>query len=241
MENYWQSYDRPAFTAYTWQAVTTTPTLAAPVTPSAASSEGSVEASATVTKSASFRRRRREAALSKADDDGQDAEDSDGQNPTKRPNVSERDSRTLCNDVPASDKISTSETSISTDAANESVSSADACQECEGARVPVQDNDEDPLSFIEIRSAAQWKAVSGRISWKFDEEPKEAEEAAVVPRSPLPSPCPSPSPSPSQADTSASSSFTVRFGTETANPDGFKPTKVQQLRLVCWKVRNKPS
>ena len=34
---------------------------------------------------------------------------------------------------------------------------------------------EDPLNFIEIRSAAQWKAISGRISWKFDDCPEETE------------------------------------------------------------------
>ena len=28
----------------------------------------------------------------------------------------------------------------------------------------------DPLNFIEIQSAAQWKAMSQRISWRFDED-----------------------------------------------------------------------
>ena len=32
----------------------------------------------------------------------------------------------------------------------------------------------DPLNFIEIRSAAQWKAISQRISWKFDDCAEEA-------------------------------------------------------------------
>ena len=36
----------------------------------------------------------------------------------------------------------------------------------------------DPLNFIEIRSAAQWKAISQRISWKFDDC---AEEASTAP------------------------------------------------------------
>ena len=31
------------------------------------------------------------------------------------------------------------------------------------------DDQTDPLNFIEIRSAAQWKAISQRISWKFDD------------------------------------------------------------------------
>ena len=35
----------------------------------------------------------------------------------------------------------------------------------------------DPLNFIEIRSAAQWKAISQRISWKFDDCADEASAA----------------------------------------------------------------
>ena len=36
------------------------------------------------------------------------------------------------------------------------------------------DEEADPLNFIEIRSAAQWKAISQRISWKFDDCAEEA-------------------------------------------------------------------
>ena len=65
----------------------------------------------------------------------------------------------------------------------------------------------DPLSFIEIQSAAQWKAMSHRISWKFDEDEKreEVREAAPPPSA--------------------------------AAQEAFKPTKVEQLRLVCWRVK----
>ena len=37
------------------------------------------------------------------------------------------------------------------------------------------DDEEDPLGFIEIKSAAQWKAVSKRISWTFDENDAETD------------------------------------------------------------------
>ena len=40
------------------------------------------------------------------------------------------------------------------------------------------DEEADPLNFIEIRSAAQWKAISQRISWKFDDCAEEASAAA---------------------------------------------------------------
>ena len=39
-----------------------------------------------------------------------------------------------------------------------------------------EEDEEDPLSFIQIKSAAQWKAVSKRISWNFDD----ASETATV-------------------------------------------------------------
>ena len=39
------------------------------------------------------------------------------------------------------------------------------------------DEEADPLNFIEIRSAAQWKAISQRISWKFDDCAEEASAA----------------------------------------------------------------
>ena len=39
----------------------------------------------------------------------------------------------------------------------------------------------DPLNFIEIRSAAQWKAISQRISWKFDDCPEETSATTEEP------------------------------------------------------------
>ena len=66
-----------------------------------------------------------------------------------------------------------------------------------------EDDYNDTLDCIEIRSAAQWKAVSGRITFKDVEE----EEDDVKPN--------------------------VR---DVNDSDGFVPTKVQQLRLICWKV-----
>ena len=38
-----------------------------------------------------------------------------------------------------------------------------------------EEEEDDPLSFIQIKSAAQWMAVSKRISWNFEET--ETEEA----------------------------------------------------------------
>lgn len=38
------------------------------------------------------------------------------------------------------------------------------------------EEEEDPLSFIQIKSAAQWKAVSKRISWNFDEDTEKSSQ-----------------------------------------------------------------
>ena len=39
-----------------------------------------------------------------------------------------------------------------------------------------EEEEEDPLSFIQIKSAAQWMAVSKRISWNFEESENGNEE-----------------------------------------------------------------
>ena len=69
------------------------------------------------------------------------------------------------------------------------------------------------MGFIEIKSAAQWKAMSDRISWKFDEEEEQPKSQKKERQ------------------------FNFTFSTNHEGLDGFKPTKVQQLRLVCWKVK----
>lgn len=43
------------------------------------------------------------------------------------------------------------------------------------------EDEEDPLGFIEIKSAAQWKAVSKRISWNFEDKKEEPVNLPVFP------------------------------------------------------------
>ena len=55
---------------------------------------------------------------------------------------------------------------------------------------PLDEDEEDPLSFIQIKSAAQWKAVSKRISWNFEEPQKEdieiqVKERTLTPNTPI--------------------------------------------------------
>ena len=44
------------------------------------------------------------------------------------------------------------------------------------------EDDLDPLNFISIKSAAQWKAISKRISWNFDENGSPEEEVKPEPQ-----------------------------------------------------------
>lgn len=71
-----------------------------------------------------------------------------------------------------------------------------------------KDEEEKLLEAIEVKSAAQWKAVSQRISWNDQKDDEGQYHFSLKPLD-----------------------GTVDYGTE------FVPTKVQQLRLICWKVK----
>lgn len=58
--------------------------------------------------------------------------------------------------------------------------SEDVTNKDEEKKVDVElEDEEDPLGFIQIKSAAQWKAVSKRISWNFED--KKDEEPINIP------------------------------------------------------------
>ncbi len=44
-----------------------------------------------------------------------------------------------------------------------------------------EEDEEDPLGFIQIKSAAQWMAVSKRISWNFDDQQEKQPEVSTKP------------------------------------------------------------
>ena len=131
-------------------------------------------------------------------------------------------------------------------------------------KVPLEEEEEDPLSFIQIKSAAQWMAVSKRISWNF-EETEETTDAAIKDEEPsevvaevvtaTPPPTNSPvlplqPPTPTISRTKAEDPDlpplvhdydNVLYDIYCPKYDGtvtdFKPTKEQQLRLICWKIK----
>jgi protein-tyrosine phosphatase len=82
----------------------------------------------------------------------------------------------------------------------------------------------DPLSFIEIKSAAQWKAMSERISWKFEDSDKEKKKKKKQAE-------------PTRVNFSIKAKETAAAAAAVTSEGSFKPTKVEQMRLVCWKVK----
>ena len=116
-----------------------------------------------------------------------------------------------------------------------------------------EEEEDDPLGFIAIKSAAQWVAVSKRISWNFEgkevEPPVNEHIEVKAPSSVKPSIV-----SKSTKTTAAATMpkeipprmhdyenvnydiFCPEYNSEDVSAD-FKPTKVQQLRLICWKIK----
>ena len=53
-------------------------------------------------------------------------------------------------------------------------------EEVKTVAVEEEEDEEDPLGFIQIKSAAQWMAVSKRISWNFDSSNKKDEQPSNI-------------------------------------------------------------
>ena len=115
----------------------------------------------------------------------------------------------------------------------------------------LEEDDVDPLDFIEIKSAAQWKAMSKRISWNFDHSKSTSPTKAVQDSAKVEIEGPptvisrSPSVTPSKRRNCEAVQFTVKPPIHEplcSNVSDFKLTKVTQLRLICWKIKpwNKP-
>ena len=111
-----------------------------------------------------------------------------------------------------------------------------------------KDSDEeenDPLGFIAIKSAAQWMAVSKRISWNFEgkEQDKMAKDdnlieldtsKPVTTSQPIDTPLKEP---PKIMHDYENVLYDIYCPEYNGNVADFKPTKVQQLRLICWKIK----
>ena len=194
-------------------------TVEAPVVTSAKAATPEVDSIPTVTvslaKTSSLRRRRRPTP-------------EENENPTKKGNFDRRSNFAEGSVYDGNQESSTPTTPAPADSTS--------------ANVGEEGEDEiDPLGFIEIKSALQWKAMSSRVTWKFEEEDEKeiesekykedtANKKGVVSAAPLKK----------SQKTSKSINFTLRpegDSSAAASADSFKPTKIQQMRLVCWKVK----
>ena len=90
--------------------------------------------------------------------------------------------------------------------------------------------EEDPLSFIEIKSAAQWKSISHCVSWKFDEKEEEDkkdenDESSSKIRSRAP-PIQQPN-----------TEITINPPNLLEYPAMLEQTTLAQLRNICWRIK----
>jgi len=185
-----------------------------PMAPHHANAEKSQDETRTAQSAISKRpslRRRRET----------NAEDTDDANPTKKGNFeAERNGHqrraTAASDLPMKN---------SEEEAEEMTTKYVAEKERVEDEAKIEE-DEDPLGFIEIKSAAQWKAMAGRIRFKFEDEEQSPDQTATEEAA---------------GGAKPAYKFTVRLGAAPAEVDGssdaFQPTKVQQLRLICWRTK----
>ncbi|XP_040577973.1 uncharacterized protein [Lepeophtheirus salmonis] len=100
------------------------------------------------------------------------------------------------------------------------------------------EDEEDPLNFLHIQSAAQWKALSQRISLI---ESKNKDDTATFSNEIVGSPSKrrnvvQPKSILSSHKLNNNTSYTVKI-TPSDNPSDFVPTKVASLRLICWRIK----
>ena len=102
---------------------------------------------------------------------------------------------------------------------------------CPNVIVPEkQAKEEDPLDFIEIKSAAQWKAISQRVSWKFDDSEENVnndekdQKNKHIQRNPIDTP-------------QQNSEITIKPPTKVDYPSMLEQTSLAQLRNICWRVK----
>ena len=113
-----------------------------------------------------------------------------------------------------------------------STESPEAAKPAALVEVKVASPDFDPMKFMEIKSAVQWKQMNERISWKFETDKENVEQnkqpiaAAVKKKVNL-----------NQMRRREEITYDLKRVVFPSDPDGFTPTKVQQLRLVCWRMK----
>ena len=97
----------------------------------------------------------------------------------------------------------------------------------------------EPLNCIEIKSAAQWKAMSELMSWNFEAVPEEQEQDSQIISEPI-SKCEKhtiPRPIEIKKDKSRPITYKLPPYDNSSDPDGFVQAESKQLRLICWRIK----
>ena len=91
-----------------------------------------------------------------------------------------------------------------------------------------QSESNDPFDFIEIKSAAQWKSLTQRISWSVDnqEDPEEKEKDNSVTTKIIKVP-----------KIEASGCITIKAPEAEMYPSSIDKTSLAQLRNICWRIK----
>ena len=110
--------------------------------------------------------------------------------------------------------------------------------------VPNQETSEnelpESLNCIEIKSAAQWKAMSELMSWNFESVKEEGEEESSGVTKAEEKETPHKTPliiKPCDDDTKREITYKLPPWDTTIDPDGFTRVEAKQLRLICWRVK----
>ena len=106
--------------------------------------------------------------------------------------------------------------------------------------VQVASPDFDPMKFMEIKSAVQWKELNERISWKFDDKENIEKKPTTAPNTDKVTPTRTvvqKKVNQSQTKRRDEITYDLKKVVFPVDPEGFMPTKIQQLRLVCWRMK----
>ena len=92
-------------------------------------------------------------------------------------------------------------------------------------------SESDPLEFLEINSAAQWRSISQKVSWNFDndaynnkKEQKHEDNIAIVEKG-------------KKDFLSDNSKVTIRVPSKMEFPADLDKTTLAQLRNICWRFK----
>ena len=106
---------------------------------------------------------------------------------------------------------------------------------------PIDHQMPEPLNCIEIKSAAQWKAMSDMMTWNFEsvqEEQEEDVECIDKKENKKREHKTSLSTTTTEGDNSKRAiTYKLSPNDDICNPVGFTPVEAKQLRLICWRVK----